>query len=113
MAGLVVGLVFGLGCGRAHATTLTCPAGPMWTRERQQRPPIGEPAPVVGVVVIERFGGDLGWLAIPPRRRGVWIIPAPGDGIVYIIDCLYAEGPSSRLIVPGPAVLRVPRWRWM
>ena len=91
----------------AVAATLSCPAGPPWTRERQQRPPIVEAAPVVAVR-LETAEADPDVAAVPIRakRDGTWVLDPP---LRYALVCSYQEGADSIVIVDGLTRLRVGR----
>jgi len=86
--------------GLALGATFACPAGQPWTRERQQRPPVVEPAPVVSVRVesesapVDRLPGGR-WLLDPASR--------------YALVCSYADASESRVLISGPRSLRVSR----
>lgn len=86
--------------GLVLGATVTCPAGPAWTRERQQRPPVVEPAPVVSVRV-ERDGA-----AVHPLPAGRWLLDPAGR---YALVCSYADASESRVLISGQRSVRVPR----
>lgn len=84
--------------GQVLAAAVTCPDGPDWTRERQQRPPIVEPAPVVASRV------ELAEVTTPlvPVRPGRWTL---NPALSYALICTYADGAESRVIVGGASRL--------
>ncbi len=86
--------------GMALGATLTCPAGPDWTRERQQRPPIVEPAPVASVRM-QREGVELA-----PLPAGKWQLD-PAER--YALVCTYADGSESVVVITGQRAVRVTR----
>lgn len=87
-----------LAAGPALAAALRCPDGPTWTRERQQRPPIVEPAPLVAARVEQVE------LATPlaADRPGRWTLDPK---LTYVLVCTYAEGHESRVVVSDTARL--------
>ncbi len=84
----------------SHVVTVTCPPGPEWTRERQQRPPIAEPAPVTSVRV-ERDD-----LPVVPWARSTWRLDATQR---YALVCTYAEGAESVVIIDHTSRLKFAR----
>lgn len=86
--------------GIALGATVACPAGPPWTRERQQRSPVVEPAPVVSVRV-ERDG-----VPLTPLPGGRWLLD-PSQR--YALVCSYADASDAVVLVAGQRSVRVPR----
>lgn len=79
---------------------ISCPPGPAWTRERQQRAPVTEPAPVTEVH-LEQDGVQL-----VPARSGGWRLDPTQP---YALICSYAEGADSIVLGKGVGRLRVIR----
>jgi len=73
----------------APATRDLCPIGKDWTRERQQRPPVVEPAPVLTRSV------ECAGHAVPASKRG-WAV---GDACT--LTCSYADGAEERVPLNG------------
>ncbi len=77
------------GLSASAAAPDLCPIGKDWTRERQQRPPIVEPAPVLSRAV------ECAEQPVPPSKRG-WIVE---DACTLI--CSYADGEEARVSLVG------------
>ncbi len=77
------------GLSAAAAAPDLCPIGKEWTRERQQRPPIVEPAPVLSRVV------ECAGQSVPQSKLG-WTVE---DACTLI--CSYADGEESRVSLVG------------
>lgn len=73
-----------------------CPTGAPWVRERQQRPPVVEPAPVVTLAV------QCGDTRVLPRASG-WRLPA---GATCDVRCDYADGATRAVSVQGRRITR-------
>lgn len=86
--------------GLAFGASVACPAGPTWTRERQQRAPILEPAPVVSVQ-LERDG-----VGVDPLPGGRWLLDPERR---YALVCSYADASESRVLISGQRSVRVSR----
>jgi hypothetical protein len=91
----VIGLWITFGSLAANAATLDlCPMGEDWTRERQQRPPIVESAPVL-TRAVECEGKPL------PKTKNGWRINYGSDECTLL--CSYADGSEARVPLVGVA----------
>ena len=91
----MIGLWIAFSSVAANAATADlCPMGEVWTRERQQRPPIVESAPVLTRAV--ECDGE----PIPKTKQG-WRI---NDGSApCTLICSYADGSEVRVPLVGAA----------